>query len=101
MPNFLSIQNQNEPAIKFVISSALTNAQRRKVMKAKTSYFLKLTSMILGLALMFWGIYSKLWWGALGVPLFIYGISPRRSDEEFTVNLEERSEEEKPPKKVA
>jgi hypothetical protein len=53
MPNFLSIQNQTDPAIKFGISSALTNVQRRKVMKAKTSYFLKLTSMILGLALMF------------------------------------------------
>ncbi|NBX69318.1 MAG: hypothetical protein EBR01_10200 [Proteobacteria bacterium] len=70
-------------------------------MKSKTVYFFKLTSMILGLGLMFWGIYSKVWWGALGVPLFIYGISPRRSEEEFTVRLHEQEEREKPPRRVA
>ncbi|NBY19485.1 hypothetical protein EBQ74_04415 [bacterium] len=70
-------------------------------MKSKTVYFFKLTSMILGLGLMFWGIYSKVWWGALGVPLFIYGISPRRSDEEFTVKFHEQEEREKPPRRVA
>lgn len=69
-------------------------------MKSKTVYFFKLTSMILGLALMFWGIYSKVWWGALGVPLFIYGISPRKSEEELTVTFQE-DEREKPPKRVA
>lgn len=70
-------------------------------MKTKTSYFLKLTSMVLGLGLMFWGIYSKVWWGAVGVPLFIFGISPKRSDEEFTVTIHEPEERERPPKKVA
>ena len=70
-------------------------------MKSKTSYFFKMTSMILGLGLMFWGIYSKTFWGAIGIPLFIYGISPRKSDEEFTVRLLEEEQREKPPKKVA
>ncbi|MFM8316606.1 MAG: hypothetical protein ACKOA8_20175 [Deltaproteobacteria bacterium] len=70
-------------------------------MKMKTSYFLKMTSMILGLGLMFWGIYGKVWWGALGVPLFIYGISPRRSEDEYTVTLREEESREKSPKKVA
>ncbi len=57
--------------------------------------------MVLGLALMFWGIYSRVWWGALGVPLFIYGILPRRSDEEFTVRFNEEEDRGKPPRRVA
>jgi hypothetical protein len=74
---------------------------RRQRMKARASYFVKMASMILGLGLMFWGIYSKVWWGALGVPLFVYGISPQKSDEEFTVSYHEEEPREKPPKKVA
>lgn len=70
-------------------------------MKAKTSYFFKMTSMILGLGLMFFGIYSKSWWGIIGVPLFIYGISPGRSDKEFTVTLREEEKQERPPRRVA
>lgn len=70
-------------------------------MKAKTSYYLKLFSTVAGLALMFWGIYSKAILGALGVPLFIYGISPRK-ERELTVNIShEESRKEEPPQKVA
>jgi len=60
-----------------------------------------MSSMILGLGLMFWGIYAKAWWGAIGVPLFIYGISPRKSEEEFTLNLRQEESQKEPPKRVA
>lgn len=69
-------------------------------MKAKTSYYLKLISTIAGLGLMFWGIYTKAILGAIGVPLFIYGISPRK-ESELTVNISHEESQKEPPQKVA
>jgi hypothetical protein len=66
-----------------------------------TRYLSNSRGAVHGLALMFWGIYSQVWWGALEVPLFIYGISPRRSEEEYVVNLREGETREGPPKKAA
>lgn len=57
--------------------------------------------MLAGVGLMFWAIYAKAWWGAIGVPLFIYGIAPRRGEEELTVNISEDKGREEPPKRVA
>lgn len=46
-----------------------------KPMKANVGSFDRVLRVVLGLAVIGWGVYAQSWWGLLGVPLLLSGLT--------------------------